>query len=38
MNDAVVGHRISHGGQPSLERDETSHVEVSEFQKFKMQP
>lgn len=38
MNDAVDGHRISHGGQPSLQRDEASHVEVSEFQQFKMRP
>jgi hypothetical protein len=36
MNDAVDGHRITHGGQPSHKRDETSHVEVNEFQKFKM--
>jgi len=36
MNDAVDEHRISHGGQPSHERDETSHVEISEFQQFKM--
>lgn len=35
MSDAVDEHRISHGGQPSRERDETSYVEISEFQKFK---